>query len=369
MIKTLTYTILAGLLLVSCSDTLDIIDINNNIDIDLTNIPHDPTLKEISKPIGFPIFEQPADNLMTDEGVELGRHLFYDPILSRDSLMSCEGCHMQGGSFTDNNAVSIGVDGIAGKRSSMSLLNVGFYYDGLFWDGRSNTLEEQALLPIEDTIEFHTLWPDVIEKIQKQPRYQEMYRKAFNITNANQIDRNLTVKAIAQFERSMISSGESKYDMAQAGRYVYTDEELLGFEIFFDTNINLPDGQCFHCHAAPLLTSNEYLNNGLTEATEWNDFPDLGLGGFTGNDFDKGKFRTPTLRNIEFTAPYMHDGRFKTLEEVMEHYNSGGFLSRGKSPFMDSISLDTEQTAAVIAFMLTLSDVPFIEDPAFSDPN
>ncbi len=369
MFRKFTYTVLAGLLLSSCSDTLDIDENKSFVDVDLTNIPHQPTLAEIEKPIGFPIFEQPDDNLMTKEGIELGRHLFYDPILSRDSLMSCEGCHMQGGSFTDNNAVSFGVDEIAGKRSSMSLLNVGFYYDGLFWDGRINTLEEQALLPIEDPIEFHTMWPEVIEKIQRLPRYQEMYRKAFDITNANQIDKFLTAKALAQFERSMISSGQSKYDQAQAGRYVYTDEELMGFEMFFNTNVDLPDAQCFHCHAAPLLTTNEYLNNGLTEAADWDDFPDLGLGGFTGNDFDKGKFRTPTLRNIEFTAPYMHDGRFETLEEVMEHYNSGGFLSKGKSPFMDSISLNTEQTAAILAFLKTLSDEPFNSDPRFSDPN
>jgi cytochrome c peroxidase len=364
----LIFTLLVLLIIgSSCSDTLELNPVSN-IDVDLTNIPHNPTLKEIEKPINFPIFEQPSDNLMTEEGVELGRHLFYDPILSRDSLMSCNGCHFPRSSFTDNLAFSKGVDGIEGSRSSMSLLNVGFYYDGFFWDGRVNTLEEQAVLPIEDPIELHTMWPEVIEKIQRLPRYQEMYREAFDITNANQITRDLTVKAIAQFERSMVSSGQSKYDLEQAGRYVYTDEELMGFEIFFDTNVDLPDGQCFHCHAAPLLTTNEYLNNGLTEAEEWDDFPDLGLGGFTGNDLDKGKFRTPTLRNIEFTAPYMHDGRFETLEEVMEHYNSGGAISKGKSPLMDSIALNPIQTAAVIAFMKTLSDEDFNNNPAFSNP-
>jgi cytochrome c peroxidase len=368
MYKIVAYVVIISLVITSCADTLDMSE-RSSIDVDLTNIPHAPSLKEIEKPIGFPIFEQPEDNLLTEEGVELGRHLFYDPILSRDSLMSCNGCHMQEGSFTDNLDFSVGVDGLEGNRSAMSLLDVGFYYDGLFWDGRVNTLEEQALLPIEDTLELHTLWPDVIEKIQRVPKYQEMYRKAFDITNANQIDRNLTVKALAQFERTLISSGQSKFDREQAGLYVYTDEELMGFEIFFDTNIDLPDGQCFHCHAAPLLTTNEYLNNGLTATNDWDEFPDLGLGGFTGEDFDKGKFRTPTLRNIEHTAPYMHDGRFATLEEVMEHYNSGGFISKGKSPFMDSIALNTEQTAAVIAFLRTLSDDAFNNNPAFSNPN
>jgi len=352
----------------SCADTLDIIE-EAKLDLDLTNIPYNPVDYEVSTPIGFPIFEQPEDNVMTEDGVNLGRHLFYDPILSLDSLMSCNGCHMPEGSFTDNKAFSTGVDQIEGKRSSMSLLNVGFYYNALFWDGRINTLEQQALLPIEDPIELHTMWPDVIDKIQQAPRYQELYRKAFGITNANMISKGLTAKALAQFERSMISSGNSKYDQEQAGRYVYTDQELMGFEIFFDTNIDLPDGQCFHCHAAPLLTTNEYLNNGLDLADDWSDFRDLGLGGFTGLETQNGKFRVPTLRNIEHSAPYMHDGRFQTLEEVMEHYNSGGFLSKGKSPFMDSISLDVEQTAAVIAFMKTLSDEDFMNNPLFSDPN
>ena len=305
----------------------------------------------------------------TEEGVELGRHLFYDPILSRDSLMSCNGCHFQENSFTDTLAFSLGVDGIEGSRSSMSLLNVGFYYEGLFWDGRVNTLEEQALLPVEDPIELHTMWPEVIAKIQRHPRYQEMYRKAFNITNANQITRDLTAKAIAQFERTMISSGNSKYDLDQAGLYEYTNQEFMGFEIFFDKNDDLPDGECFHCHAAPLLTTNEYLNNGLTEAAIGDDFPDLGLGGFTGVDLHKGLFRVPTLRNIEFTAPYMHDGRFETLEEVMDHYNSGGAMSKGKSPLVLDIDLNEEQTAAVIAFMKTLSDEDFNNNPAFSNPN
>jgi len=367
MNKGLIYIFLALMIFASCSDTLDIDDVAA-IDVDLTNIPHNPTLKEIEKPINFPIFEQPEDNLMTEEGVELGRHLFYDPILSRDSLMACSGCHFPESSFTDNLAFSRGVDEIEGSRSSMSLINVGFYYRGLFWDGRVNTLEEQAIIPVEDPIEFHTMWPDVVEKISRLPRYQEMYRKAFDITNANQIDRDLTVKAIAQFERTMVSSGNSKYDMEQAGRYVYTDEELMGFEMFFNTNSNLPDAQCFHCHDAPLLTTNEYLNNGLTEAASFNDFPDLGLGGVTGNEFDNGKFRAPTLRNIEFTAPYMHDGRFETLEEVMEHYNSGGFISEGKSTFMDSINLTTEQTASIVAFLKTLSDEDFNNNPALSNP-
>lgn len=342
---------------------------SENIDVDLTNIPYAPVEKTIQAPVDFPIFEQPEDNKLTEDGIVLGQHLFYDPILSRDSLMTCSSCHLPEGSFTDNRKFSTGVDDIEGERSSMSLLNVGFYYTGLFWDGRVNTLEEQALLPVEDVVELHTTWPEVIVKIQKSALYQELYRKAFGITNANEITKELTAKALAQFERSIISSGQSKFDQANAGLYIYTPEELMGFEIFFDSNVNLPDGQCFHCHGGPLLTTNEFLNNGITEAENWMDFPDLGLGGHTNIEGDNGKFRVPTLRNIEFSAPYMHDGQFQTLEEVMDHYNSGGLISKGKSPFLDSIALTPIQTQAVISFMKTLSDEPFMNDPAYSNPH
>ncbi len=341
------------------------------IDIDLTHIPYKPDTLQLDVPDYFPIFEQPEDNILTTEGARLGQHLFYDNILSRDSLMSCSTCHFPEGSFTDNKAFSEGVDGIEGPRSAMSLVNIGFFYRGLFWDGRINTLEEQALLPIEDPIELHTTWIEVIPKIQRIPAYQEMYREAFGITNANQITKELTAKALAQFQRTIVSSGESKYDKVQAGRAIFTPQEQMGFDIFFDTEIDLPDGQCAHCHDGPLLTTNEYLNNGLDEAAYWDDFIDTGHGGITGNQFDKGKFRVPTLRNIEFSAPYMHDGRFETLEEVMEHYVSGGEMSIGKSPFMDPDSIVLNQThmEAVIAFMKTLSDPVMMENPNLSNPH
>lgn len=336
---------------------------------DLTDIAFNPQLYDLQVPENFPIFEQPDSNLLTVEGIELGRHLFYDPVLSKDSLMSCAGCHFQNNSFTDGRGVSPGVDEIFGTRSSMSLLNVGFFYTGLFWDGNINTLEEQALLPIEDPIELHTSWPEVVDKLQRIPSYQELFRKAFGMSDANEINKFHVAKALAQFERTIISSGESLYDRATTGRAVFSDKELDGHNIFFDEDEFLPDGQCFHCHAAPLFTDGTYLNNAITEATDWEDFPDLGRGGFTGIFTENGKFRVPTLRNIAKTAPYMHDGRFETLEEVMEHYNSGGHPSIGRSPFMDSISLTTYQTEAVIDFMHTLTDDVFLNDPRYSDPN
>ncbi|NNE25282.1 MAG: cytochrome C peroxidase [Saprospiraceae bacterium] len=338
-------------------------------DRDLTDIEYNPQTLQISYPQTFPRLEQPDDNLMTTDGVELGRHLFYDPILSADSTMSCASCHLPLGSFTDNLAVSIGIDNIAGKRSSMSLLNTGFYNTGLFWDGRSTTLEEQALLPVEDPIELHDTWDNVIFKLQCTEAYPEMFRKAFGIEKSSQITKELAAKAMAQFERSLVSSGSSKYDKVLAGKDVFTEEELMGFEIFFDINEDLPDGECFHCHNEPLLTTNEYLNNGLDSVPDFDSFEDVGYGAVTGVNFDNGKFRVPTLRNIIHSAPFMHDGRFQTLEEVLDHYNSGGKPSPNKHPLIVPLGLTQEHLDALMAFLHTLTDEEFMNNPAYSDPN
>lgn len=351
---------------ISCSDELkfDRLPI-----IDLTSIPFNPVFFDNSAPDSFPIFEQPDDNLMSVDGIQLGRHLFYDPILSKDSLISCATCHMPSGSFTDNLKTSIGVEGLNGKRSSMSLLNVGYYYNGLFWDGKVRTLEEQALLPIEDPLEMNTTWVEVIAKLQTHDTYPEMFRKAFGIDFSNEITKELAAKAIAQFERSLVSSGSSIYDKVEMGRAIYTDEELMGFRIFFDTTPDLPDGECFHCHSAPLMTNNEFMNNGLDEALEFTDFIDSGFGEVSGELINNGRFRVPTLRNIEFTAPYMHDGRFQTLEEVIDHYNSGGANSKGKDALLVPLGLNEEHKKALLAFLKTLNDEDFLNNEAYQNPN
>lgn len=337
---------------------------------DLTDVDYAPVEYNIGQtPKDYPTLEVPEDNPMTVAGVDLGRHLFYDPILSRDGTMACAGCHFQESGFTDNLATSKGIDNIAGHRSAMSLVDIGYALNGLFWDGRSQSLEEQALLPVEDPIELHHLWPDVIEDLKAHDEYKTKFRQAFGITTVAEIDKDLVVKAIAQFERSLISSNKSIYDKVLAGRDIFDDDAFLGQQIFFDLDPEKPDGQCFHCHAAPLFTDNEYRNNGLDAAESFDDFVDLGRGGAIGVREKNGMFRTPTLRNIEFTAPYMHDGRFETLEEVMDHYISGGHLSPNTDALIDSIKLNSEEKAAVIAFLKTLSDPDFLNDERFSDPN
>ncbi len=336
---------------------------------DLTETAFDPEAYVVQAPPGYPQLAHPEDNQPTVQGVALGRALFYDPIMSVDGSKACASCHLQQGSFTDNTAFSEGVNNQLGKRSSMSLLDVGYNFNGLFWDGRSPDLEDQALHPIEDPVELAHTWTEVVADLRAHAEYPKMFREAFGIDNKDEITRDLAVKAIAQFERSLVSSGNSKYDRVVRNLDVFTDLEADGHDIYFDESIDLPDGQCFHCHSAPNFSDNLYHNNGLDRAETYADFPDLGRGAVTGIEVQNGLFRTTTLRNIEMTAPYMHDGRFETLEEVLDHYISGGHPSPNKSPFLDSIDLTNYHKEALLAFLKTLTDEDFLSNQEYSDPN
>lgn len=356
---------------------------------DLTDIPYAPTAYTIPKPAHFPQIPVPADNPETLEGVQLGRRLFYDPILSGDSTQSCSSCHLPQGSFTDNKALSKGIDGIEGRRSAMSLLNVAYATNGLFWDGRAKSLEDQALKPVEDPIEMHAQWTKVVDKLKQHPIYPGLFRKAFGINSCDDITKELAAKAIAQFERILISSGTSKYDLFATGAGEFEDEELRGKLMFFDEgqNSGLPDAQCFHCHGSITLTGNSYFNNGLDSVGSLDEFADKGrwdfVKGLSANPdtTTKGKFRTPTLRNIALSAPYMHDGRFKTLEEVMAQYNDNGFGVMNEDIFVQQIGfpvtvngkvhysgLTPSQTSDVLAFLHTLTDTVFIHNPDIQNP-
>ncbi|MEL6388768.1 MAG: cytochrome c peroxidase [Bacteroidota bacterium] len=334
----------------------------------LVSIPYAPSPYILTAPDHYPQMAIPADNPLTIEGVELGRHLFYDPILSKGNRLSCSSCHLPEGNFTDNLATSPGVDGIRGRRSSMSLLNVGYNTNGFFWDGRTQTLEEQALHPIEDPIEFNTTWEEVESKLQSHPTYPEMFRKAFGITRPSEISRDLAAKALAQFERTLISSGQSKYDQVISGDEIFTDLELRGHNIFFDIE---PDAtkhaECGHCHNAPLFTTNEFTNNGLDD-TDNATLTDLGKEEVTGLAFDRGSFRIPTLINIESSAPFMHDGRFETLDQVIDHYVSGGHPARNLDPLIRPLDLSDRDRSALVAFIKTLKDPSFMSEPMHQSP-
>lgn len=366
--------LLFGIFAVACSDDDVMSDDDMTGSGDLTDIPYDPVSYDLVVPNGYPVMDIPADNPLTVDGVELGRHLFYDPILSADSTMSCSSCHAPNGNFTDNLPVSVGIDGIPGRRSSMSLLNIGYVYEGLFWDGRVTTLEEQALLPIEDPIELHNDWGTVESDLQAHQTYPAMFRRAFGIDFKSEITKELAAKAIAQFERTLVSSGQSTYDQVLNTPGVFlSPQELEGLELFTFEENDHPG--CTHCHKTfnRLFTDHRFLNNGIDDvggsATEnLSNFPDFGLGEVTGSMFDNGKFRVPSLLNIAHSGPYMHDGRFETLEEVLDHYSSGGFDAANLDPNIQPFPLSTAEKEAMIAFLHTLTDTVFMNNPAHQSP-
>lgn len=332
------------------------------ITTNVTDSPGEPRTYFLDIPSNFPPMPLPADNPMTVEGVELGRKLFYDPILSRDGTQSCGSCHNQAVAFTDNGRrFSIGVDGIAGTRNSMALVNLG-WGNSFFWDGRSLTLEIQALEPVPNPIEMHLEWVDAMEKLNQHPTYPAEFEALFGTSF---IDSIQVVKVITQFERTLIS-GDSKFDQVRRGEAQYTELERIGEAIFFSE-----EGDCFHCHGEPLFTDNDFHNNGLQAVLD-----DVGLGEVTGSPSDLGKFRSPTLRNIGLTAPYMHDGRLATLEEVVDFYNEEvNQQSPNVDPLMiksnrvnGQLNLTDFEKQALVAFLHTLTDSTFVQNQAFSNP-
>ena len=306
---------------------------------------------QIIIPPGFPAMQIPTDNPMTVEGVALGKKIFNDPILSADLTQSCASCHLQSAVFSDTNRFSTGIDGLQGERNASTIINAG-WNNSNFWDGRAATLEDQAFEPIINPIEMHNTWSNVEDALNSDTNYKDLFKKAFDI---DYIDSIHVVKAIAQFERTLISSN-SKYDQYLRQEIQLTPSELNGYVIF-----NTEKGDCFHCHGTEIFMDNLFHNNGL----DTEPFTDLGLGQVTGLSADNGKFKVPTLRNIEFSAPYMHDGRFSSLEEVVEHYSSGLNYSSTVDPLMKKLHmgglhLTNQEKQDLINFLKTLSDTDFI---------
>ena len=354
----------------SCKPEDDNSPCDNCPDDDLIEASYDPQPYNLEIPEWLPSPNIPEDNLLTVDGVALGRQLFYEKKLSSDESMSCGSCHLQEKAFTDGLATSTGVLGMNGTRSSMAIINLAFNENGFFWDGRAATLEEQALLPVEDHIELNENWDNVLEKLRQDAEYPAMFRKAFGISRKSEMTKELAAKAIAQFERTLIS-GNSRFDrITQLNDGFLSNEELRGRELFFfELSQALDHPGCSHCHFNPLFTDNEYKNNGLDSVDTVEDFEDPGRGAINNNMFDNGKFRVPTLRNIELTAPYMHDGRFATLEEVLDSYSEGGHGVENEDPNIISFTLSEQDKSDLIAFLKTLTDESFINNPNFSDPN
>lgn len=343
-------------------------------------------------PKGFPTPLVPKDNPMTDAKVELGRHLFYDVRLSINEKTSCATCHLQERAFTEPKERSVGTTGEVHPRNSMSLANVG-YAPTLNWANPSvKLLERQVLTPMfgEDPVELGMAGKEklLIERLKAEPRYVTLFRNAYP-REKEQYSLNQITHAIASFVRSMVS-GNSPYDKFRYQKHAnaISDSAKRGEELFFSERL-----ECFDCHAGFNMSGSQafvgresaelgFENNGIYNIDGKGGYPsdNTGLFEFTGKADDMGKFKVPTLRNIELTAPYMHDGSIATLEDVIEHYKAGGRkISHGeykgigsenphKSSFVRGFDLTEQEKADLIAFLRSLTDREFITDPRYSNP-
>jgi len=317
----------------------------------------------------------PDDNPVTDHGATLGRVLFYDKKLSANGTISCASCHKQEKGFSDDAVFSLGFDGEITPRHSMTLINARYYARGrFFWDERASTLEEQVLMPFQDPIEMGLTLEELVEKVKGQPHYPELFQDAFGNDSVNP-DR--IAKALAQFVRSIVSYS-SKYDEGRSQVNSLTEnfpnfssEENLGKNIFFSTSPSR-GAACFVCHTSEAFINISVgpQNNGLDAQTT-----DAGAGNVFDSPLFEGRFKTSTLRNIELTAPYMHDGRFDNLEQVIEHYNSGvqphpnlsaSLADENGQP--ERLNLNEAERAALVAFLRTLTDETIATEEKWSNP-
>lgn len=313
----------------------------------------------------------PLENTLTEEGISLGRLLFYEKMLSADRSISCATCHNQKFGFSDNKQFSDGVGGQIGIRHAMPIVNT-IWQNRFFWDGRAISLEDQALKPIENPKEMNLSVDEAVARLQGDSKYPELFKKAFGTSF---ISKELLAKALSQFERTLLSFN-SKFDKSKRGEVDLTEEEKLGETLFFthpDPSSNSRGANCGDCHSGILTTSRAFFNNGSDPNNT-----DLGLSEHTQLDSDLGKFKVPSLRNVALRERFMHDGRFVSLEEVVNHYNSENLFNH---PNVDpqiklasndlngtSLGLTTTEKKALIAFLKTLTDENFISNPSFSDP-
>jgi cytochrome c peroxidase len=312
----------------------------------------------------------PRTNPLTNDGATLGRVLFYDNNLSFNRTIACASCHNQSQSFTDSNRLSKGFLGGLTRRHSMSLANARYFQSGrFFWDERAATLEAQVLMPFQDDTEMGMTLPLVVERLREQTYYPALFQKAFGTTT---ITADLTARALAQFVRSMVSAN-SKYDIGRSRVGTvntdfpnFTASENNGKRLFLSGR-----GNCSGCHATEAHIADNPTNNGVDAIST----TDLGIFETTRRPQDLGAFKVPSLRDIAVTAPYMHDGRFSTLEQVVEHYNSGirphtnldrRLRDNRGQPIRMNLSQQEKQD--LVAFLRTLTDVSFLNDVKFSNP-
>lgn len=301
----------------------------------------------IRQPLGLPAIPWPADNPYSVEKANLGRLLYFDKRLSFDGTISCASCHNRPCGFSDCKRIAIGIEHTQGTRHSPSIINAA-YFNPLFWDGRANSLEEQSLGPLANVNEMtelkdpHAAHRYCVECVQKIKGYYPLFKQVFG---HDQITIDEIAKAIATFERTILS-GNSPYDRYIAGdSTALTQEQVQGMHLFKKVG-------CANCHAEPLFTDNRFHNIGvgMDEAS-----PDLGRYNITHKDADWGAFRTPALREVSYSGPYMHNGSMETLEEVINYYNSGGVKNKNLHPLMRPLNLTDDEKKALISFLLSLN--------------
>lgn len=313
-----------------------------------------PSLITERIPAGFPagtITERaPNDNALTESRARLGKRLFYDTGLSRTFDVACSTCHRQARAFAELGVVSTGVDGRTGTRNAPALINLA-WSESFFWDGRTPTLEEQAGKPIEHPDEMDLPIAEAVARVAEDASYVAAFVDAYE---APPTEASLR-KAIASFVRTLVSA-DSAYDRHLRGDDASFDESAKrGEDIFLGER-----GGCFHCHPAGMLTNEGLFNNGAYAGGT-----DTGRQLVTGRSGDTGKFKVPGLRNVELTAPYMHDGSLPTLEAVIDHYDRGGLGDPTTDPQILPLSLTLEEKADLLAFLLSLTDRDFVTDPRF----
>lgn len=317
---------------------------------------HTLTPVKLEVPMGFPQPDLPADNPLTEEGVRLGRRLFFDATLSINRTQSCASCHAPQSAFSDRGkALSRGAKRALGTRNAMPLFNLA-WSSSYTWDGRRARLRDQALAPISDHREMDLSIDVLVQRLNAQDRYRSEFNAVFGEPRINAAQVGL---ALEQFMLSLVSV-DSRFDRALKREAILTDQEKDGLRLFLsehDPARGVRGGDCFHCHGGPLFTDGRFHNNGLDLT-----FKDRGRALVTGRPEDEGLFKVPSLRNVALTGPYMHDGRFKTLEQVVEHYSSSTKPSAtldpniAKHPNQAGVNLTTAEKAALVAFLKTLSD-------------
>ncbi len=316
----------------------------------------------------FPMPALPRDNPLIEERIGLGRRLFHETALSADGSIACASCHGASTGFSDPRRFSPGVRGQSGTRQSMALVNLAWKHE-FFWDGRARSLREQVLMPIQDPTEMAETLDSVVGKLSGMPDYPTLFAKAFGTPR---IDAERMALALEQFVLTL-TGFRSRFDLSIQGKASLSDQERRGLELFMTENeprMGQRGADCFHCHGGPLFTNHQFHDNGLDEKPQ-----DPGRGRITGREADRGKFVTPTLRNIAQTAPYMHDGRFATLEAVVRHYSEGVRASPNLDPNLakhaaGGLHLSPEDQSALVAFLKTLSEpVPESAVPSSGRPS